>query len=89
MPFYFSRVASIKVYENHCGYTGPTSKTRQGGRRLKGKGLKAFLTKAVEHELERDADEKIARKRVSLPLVPSNRPGTLQLDADHIAQVLQ
>ena len=38
--------------------------------------------------MERDADEKIARKRVSLPLVPSNRPGTLQLDADHIAQVL-
>ena len=55
---------------------------------LKGKSLKAFLTKAVVHELERDADEKIARKRVSLPLVPSNRPGTLQLDADHIAQVL-
>ena len=55
---------------------------------LKGKSLKAFLTNAVVHELERDAAEKIARKRVSLPLVPSNRPGTLQLDADHIAQVL-
>ena len=47
------------------------------------------IIKAAEHELERDADEKIARKRVSLPLVPSDRPGTLQLDADHIAQVLQ
>ena len=55
---------------------------------LEGKSLKAFLTEAVVHELERGVDRKIARKRVSLPLVPSNRPGTLQLNSDDIAHVL-
>ena len=55
---------------------------------LEGKSLKAFLTEAVVHELERSADRKIVRKKVSLPLVPSNRPGTLQLTSDEIARVL-
>lgn len=55
---------------------------------LEGKSLKAFLTEAVVHELQRSADRKIVRKKVSLPLVPSNRPGTLQLTSDEIARVL-
>ena len=55
---------------------------------LEGKSLKTFLTQAVVHELERSADKKIVRKTVSLPLVPSSRPGTLQLTSDEIARVL-
>ena len=55
---------------------------------LEGKSLKTFLMEAVAHELERSADRKIVRKKVSLPLVPSNRPGTLQLTSDDIARVL-
>ena len=43
---------------------------------------------AVIHELERSAKKKIARKKISLPLVPSNRPGTLQLNSDEIAHIL-
>ena len=49
---------------------------------------KAFLKEAVVHELERCVEKKIARKKVSLPLVPSSRPGTLQLNADDIAHIL-
>jgi hypothetical protein len=55
---------------------------------LEGKSLKAFLTEAVVHELERSSDRKIVRKKVSLPLVPSKHPGTLQLTSDEIARVL-
>jgi hypothetical protein len=55
---------------------------------LEGKSLKVFLTEAVVRELERCAEKKTARKTVSLPLVPSNRPGTLQLNSDDIAHVL-
>ena len=55
---------------------------------LEGKSLKVFLTEAVIHELERSAEKKIVRKRISLPLVPSNRPGTLKLDSDDIARIL-
>ena len=57
---------------------------------LEGKSLKAFLTEAVVHELDRCVEKKIVRKKVSLPLVPSNRPGTgtLQLNSDDIAHIL-
>ncbi len=53
-----------------------------------GKSLKAFLMRALAHELERSVEKKIARKKVSLPLVPSYRPGTLQLNSDEIAHIL-
>jgi len=55
---------------------------------LEGKSLKTFLTQAVSHELQRSAVKKIARKRVSLPLVPSKHPGTLRLTAEKIALTL-
>jgi hypothetical protein len=55
---------------------------------LQGKSLKSFLTEAVMHELERRVDMKISRRKVSLPLIPSNRPDKLQLNADVIAKVL-
>jgi len=47
---------------------------------LERKSLKAFLMEAVTHELERSVEKKVDRKKVSLPLVPSNRPGSLQLN---------
>jgi len=40
------------------------------------------------HELERCVEKKITHKKVSLPLVPSSRPGTLKLNADDIAHIL-
>jgi hypothetical protein len=55
---------------------------------MEGKSLKTFLTNAVANELERSAEKKIVRKKVSLPLVPSKRPGTLQLSSDKIARIL-
>ena len=55
---------------------------------LEGKSLKTFLTQAVTKELRRSAVKKIARKRVSLPLVPSKHPGTLRLTAEKIALTL-
>ena len=55
---------------------------------LEGKSLKVFLMEAVIHELERSAKRKIVRKKISLPLVPSNRPGTLKLDSENIARIL-
>ena len=55
---------------------------------LEGKSLKAFFMEAVVNELNRSVEKKIVRKKVSLPLVPSNRPGTLQLNSDKIAQIL-
>jgi hypothetical protein len=55
---------------------------------LEGKSLKEFFTEAVVHELERSADKKIVRRKVSLPLVSSDRPGILQLTSDEIARVL-
>lgn len=55
---------------------------------LEGKSLKAFLTEAVVHELDRGVEKKIIHKKVSLPLIPSSRPGTLQLISDDIAKIL-
>ena len=55
---------------------------------LEGKSFKAFLMEAVVHELERGVVKKFARKKVSLPLVPSSRPGTLQLNSDDVAHIL-
>ena len=55
---------------------------------LEGKSLKVFFAEALMHELERSVEKKIVRKKVSLPLVPSNHPGTLKLDSDNIARIL-
>jgi len=55
---------------------------------LEGKSLKAFLTEAVVHELDRGVEKHIIRKTVSLPLIPSNRPGTLHLISDDIEKIL-
>ncbi len=55
---------------------------------LEGKSLKTFLTEAIVHEIERNADKKIIRKKVSLPIVRSKNPGTLRITSDDIANIL-
>lgn len=55
---------------------------------LEGKSLKVFFMDAVTNELKRSVEKKIVRKKVSLPLVSSNRPGTLHLNSDEIARIL-
>jgi hypothetical protein len=55
---------------------------------LEGKTLRTILTEAVVQALDHRGEKNRAVRRVSLPLVPSKRPGTLQLDSDNIAAVL-
>lgn len=55
---------------------------------LEGKSLKTFFAEAVVHELDRGVEKKIIRKTVSLPLIPSRRPGTLHLISDDIEKIL-
>ncbi|MFP4564770.1 MAG: hypothetical protein ACLFRY_15840 [Spirochaetia bacterium] len=55
---------------------------------LNGLSLKEFITRAVEHELESSGPE-FEGRRVRLPLIPSENPGSLVLDSDSIAAVLE
>ena len=55
---------------------------------LNGLSLKEFITRAVEHELESSGPE-LEGRRVRLPLIPSENPGSLVLSADDIAAVLE
>ena len=56
---------------------------------LEGKSLKVFLTQALERELALRAAATPPRRRVSLPLVPSDRPGSVCLDSTDIAKALE
>lgn len=51
---------------------------------MSGLSLKEFITRAVEHELEASGGG-IESRRVRLPLVPSDNPGSLVLSSDDIA----
>lgn len=55
---------------------------------MEGKSLKAFLTEAIKHELQRSAQKKISRRRIELPLIPSKHPGTLDITGDSIAAAI-
>ncbi len=55
---------------------------------LRGMSLKKFITMAVEHELEVNP-VRFESRRVRLPLVPSERPGSVAVDADRIAEILE
>lgn len=55
---------------------------------MNGVSLKEFITHAVERELEASGGE-IESRRVRLPLVPSEKPGSLDLSSDDIASVLE
>lgn len=54
---------------------------------LRGLSLRVFITRAVRHELESQQFSPGGR-RAGLPFVPSARPGSLALDADRIAEIL-
>ena len=60
-------------------------------RKLKGKAenegcsVKELLLRGVEHELGR---RRPRSRRITFPIVPSKRPGTLKLDADKIFRII-
>ena len=54
---------------------------------LKGLTLKQFVTQAVEREIS-SSNIPIKPKRVSLPLVPSRRPGSIDLSGEMISRIL-
>ncbi len=56
---------------------------------LEKKSLRAFLTEAVVHALERSAKKRIACKGVPLPRVSTLRPDTLRLGSDDMAHMIK
>ena len=56
---------------------------------MEGRTLRAFVMDAVVHELDRAAGHTPSRKRVRLPLVRSNRSGTLHITGDTVAEAMQ
>ena len=55
---------------------------------LKGMTLKKFITFAIEHELEANRLN-LDEHRITLPLVPSNRPGSVSITPEDIAKILE
>ena len=55
---------------------------------LKGITLKSFITAALEHELELNTLG-LEPKKVRLPLVPSKKPGSIEVDSYKIAELLE
>lgn len=55
---------------------------------MHGLSIKEFITRAVEHELEVSCND-FQSRRVRLPLVPSEKPGSLVLASDDIAAALE
>ena len=54
---------------------------------LQGKSLEAFVTEALEEKVGR-AEGRGPRRRLWFPLVPSSRPGSVDLSSDHISGIL-
>lgn len=55
---------------------------------MHGLSIKEFITRAVERELEVSSTD-FQNRRVRLPLVPSEKPGSLVLTYDDIAAALE
>ncbi len=55
---------------------------------LQGKSLETFVTEALEDKLGRDAGRGPGR-RLRFPLVPSSRPGSVDLGSDDISRILE
>jgi hypothetical protein len=55
---------------------------------MNGLSLKEFITRAVEHEMESSGPEFEVR-RVRLPLISSENPGSFVLDSDAISAALE
>ena len=56
---------------------------------LQGKSLKAFVTEAIEARVSNAARGGPGSRRVQLPLVPSSNPGSVDLDPEAIAGILE
>ena len=56
---------------------------------MKGLTLKKFITRAIEHEIETQKIVFEDKKQISLPLVPSKYPGSLQIDGVMVAEALE
>lgn len=52
-----------------------------------GISLKNFIKKAVEHELKGKGST-VKKKQVTLPLIPSKNPGSINLSSEKIASLL-
>ena len=55
---------------------------------LQGVSLKQFVARAIEHELE-TGNLKLSSTRVSLPIVRSQRPGSVSVSPERIAALLE
>ena len=55
---------------------------------MEGRALRTFILDAVVHELDRAKGANAPRKRITLPLVRSRRPGALRITGDSVADAL-
>jgi len=55
---------------------------------LEGVSLKQLITRAIEHELEAGTPS-LSPKRVSIPIVRSKRPGSVQVTSERIASIME
>ena len=55
---------------------------------IQGITLKNFITKAVEHEIN-SGKEHTTSTRIKGPLVPSDKPGSLKINSDYIAKLME
>ena len=56
---------------------------------LAGKTLKTFVTEALESKIAAETGKSLSRTQTQLPLVPSKLPGSLKLDGETIAGMLE
>jgi hypothetical protein len=55
---------------------------------LEGKTLRAFVTEAVAHEIDRSVEKQAAGHRVKGPLVRSRKPGSLRMTSQTVSEAL-
>jgi ectoine hydroxylase-related dioxygenase (phytanoyl-CoA dioxygenase family) len=56
--------------------------------RSRGVSVAEFIAEALEEKLRAARPAGSNRQRVRLPLIPSARPGTRQLTAEHVAELM-
>ena len=55
---------------------------------IEGKSLKTFVLEAITRELKSRTNQKEQSRRVSLPLIRSQRPGSLCITGETISEAL-
>jgi hypothetical protein len=63
----------------------PLYRELKGKAAREGQSVKELILRGVEHELKKGTRR---TRRVSLPIVPSKRPGTLELDNAKIFEII-